>query len=523
MKKAWKTLISTSLIIYYPAFADSLPKPNSFLANEILAITHVDPAATDSYPYTIPQGTFHIDLNNTPQVVGGPVNIMTLASTSHNYMWGVSSGGVTYIDKSGNHWKEAARISIPGVKAVTAKLNQDALGHVFQSEQDVEHSVKNIYQMVGFDRISNGVYSLVNKDNILYANYNKYFIYSFALKDSNDPTAGIKILHSMNFNKIPNKKVQEGITGLSMTYDGNIIVTGNRSLTIVDPNLEKVLARIEFNKNEYVSNSVSVDENNGIYVASDKIMRKVVWTGHQLSMNEKDGAWSSPYETGDQPPVVKVGTGTGSTPTLMGFGNKDKLVVITDGANRMHLVAFWRDEIPKNFKQQTGTQSRRIAGQIPVTCGFEKLPKFIQSEQSVVVKDYGAFVVNNIGTKGNKDLLVGVIALGPIYPPAKGVERFEWDTEKHQWHSVWANSAVVSTSMVPVVSIPSNIVLINGYTQKEGWEITGLDWNTGNIVHHTLFGQNNYGNGAYALIELSQNNTMIFNSIAGPYRIDYSH
>ena len=36
----------------------------------------------------------------------------------------------------------------------------------------------------------------------------------------------------------------------------------------------------------------------------------------------------------------------GSTPTLMGFGDdEDKLVVITDGAKQMKIVAFWRDEI----------------------------------------------------------------------------------------------------------------------------------------------------------------------------------
>lgn len=37
----------------------------------------------------------------------------------------------------------------------------------------------------------------------------------------------------------------------------------------------------------------------------------------------------------------------------MGFGNdEDKLVVITDGAKRMKLVAFWRDAIPADAKPQ---------------------------------------------------------------------------------------------------------------------------------------------------------------------------
>ena len=45
-------------------------------------------------------------------------------------------------------------------------------------------------------------------------------------------------------------------------------------------------------------------------------------------------------------PAPKLGDGTGSTPTLMGFGpDEDKLVVITDGARKMRLVAFWRDQV----------------------------------------------------------------------------------------------------------------------------------------------------------------------------------
>lgn len=514
-------LLSAPCTLIYAQSTVSLPKPNPNLAAEQAAITHVNPAATDSFTYTIPQGVFHIDLSKTPQVTGGPVNIMTLSSTSPDFMWGVSSGGVTYINKSGSNWKEVTRINIPGVKPVTSELNQQALGHEFKTVQDVEQSVNNVYKMKGFERIANGVYSLVDNNNILYVNYD-HIIYALALNDVEHPEKGIKILHSIDYHglsKIPGERV----AGVSITYDGFIILLGNRSLTIVDKNLEKVQSRVEFNKDEYISNSVAVDQNSAIYVASDKIMRKVIWNGKKLSTDEKDGAWSSPYDFGEQPPVVKVGIGTGSTPTLMGFdADPDKLVVITDGSNHMNLVAFWRDNIPADFKQKPNTKSRRIADQIGVTCGLNPLPKFIQSEQSVVVKGYGAFVVNNIGTQGHKDLLVGVIGLGPVFPPPHGVERFQWDAQKHQWHSAWANAEAVSTSMVPVVSIPSNIVLMNGYTKERGWEITGLDWDSGKVVHQTLFGQTNYGNGAYAIIQLLPDNNMIFNSIAGPYRINYS-
>jgi hypothetical protein len=167
--------------------------------------------------------------------------------------------------------------------------------------------------------------------------------------------------------------------------------------------------------------------------------------------------------------------------------------------------------------------SNRIAGQIAVTAGLKPLPKFVQSEQSVVVNGYGAFVVNNISESGEKDKLVDVLALGPVNRPGHGAERFEWDPNAHRWHSVWARGDVISVSMVPSVSSASGIVFVNGYYQNSGWELTGLDWNTGKTVHRVEFGKGNLGNGAYAIIQYAPNGDLIFNSVGGPIRVQLKH
>ena len=122
---------------------------------------------------------------------------------------------------------------------------------------------------------------------------------------------------------------------------------------------------------------------------------------------------------------------------------------------------------------------------------------------------------------GNRELvmLVDVLARGPVNPPATGCERFEWSSQTHEWKSVWARNDVVSTSMVPAVSAPSGIVFVNGYTKQDGWELTGLDWKTGKTVHRTIFGQDNLGNGAYAIIEFLPDGDLLFNSVGGPARV----
>src|SRR5437879_6165885 len=111
--------------------------------------------------------------------------------------------------------------------------------------------------------------------------------------------------------------------------------------------------------------------------------------------DEASDAWAEPYDRGIVMPAPKIGDGTGSTPTLMGFGpDEDKLVVITDGAKKMRLVAFWRDAIPTGAKERAGVPSARTVDQIEVDVGPGI--EIVQSEQSVATYGDYAFVVNNI-------------------------------------------------------------------------------------------------------------------------------
>lgn len=78
---------------------------------------------------------------------------------------------------------------------------------------------------------------------------------------------------------------------------------------------------------------------------------------------------------------------------------------------------------------------------------------------------------------------------------------------------------VISISTVPVVSGPSNIVFTNGFCKETGWEVTGLDWNTGETVFCAKFGFDNLGNGTYSIIQFFENGVLLFNSIGGPTRV----
>ncbi|WP_405488697.1 hypothetical protein [Nocardia sp. NBC_00511] len=501
------------------------PARNPYLAADKYAITHLDSGQSDSFTDPVPRGTFHIDPKAMPRVAVGPVSIITLASTSDKYRWISSTSGVRYVDVSDGGFKEVAGLDTPGITPISAQALDQVLDQNFTDAGQIQNAIAQDWGGANWTRIANGVYSMVDKDNRVYYNTFDSQLYVFGLKNNDKPEEGVEVVKHLDLKpflgtELTTLGTPENVVGVSMTYDGHVIVASSRGLLAFDRNLDGPPQQVRFGDDETVSNSMANDEHGGIYIASDKIMHKVVWTGSKLSTDEADGAWTSPYDFGRQPPAVKFGIGTGSTPTLMGFdGNSDELVVITDGSDHMKLVAFWRNKIPDGFQQKPGTKSNRIADQKEVTAGLpDPKPEFIQSEQSVVVNGYGAFVVQNIGSGGEPDRLVDVLANGPVDPPPHGMQRFEWDPKAHQWNSVWERGDVISTSMVPAVSANTGVVFVNGYDKADGWEVTGLDWKTGETVHRTIFGQSNLGNGAYAIVEALPNGDILFNSVGGPFR-----
>ena len=527
------------------------PTPNPYLASPLYAITHFDSSQGDSTPYGPPRGTFTVDPTTQPIVYAGPVNIVTLASTKHNYMWQVGDR-VSYVNKNADRWESVASYQALADASENSNnyfppipvANFRAFGEssaVGMNPTEMDGYLQGLFGANYDARFASGgapgAYSLVDKDNVLYSSY-VGTLYGFALINPARPSDGITVRHKLEHvvTAIEGNNPPPGtiLYGLSMTYDGRIVITLSNGVAVIDRNLDVAsISFYRFSDSEYVTNSIAVDEDNGIYVATGwsfmqnttpiSVMRKLVWTGTSISDKESDGAWSTPYDNSgtDWPPIIKAGDGTGSTPALMGFGDDpDKLVVITDGAKQMKLVAFWRNQIPDGFTE-------RIAGQIPVTCGFNPLPDWIQSEQSVAVHGYGAFVVNNIPETVSQDIqiatrLAQVSLMGPAYPTSLGAERFQWDPSTHTWSSVWARSDVSSTSMVPIHSQSANMALISGwYGLPNGWEVLGLDWDTGQTVHRTIFGQVNFGNGAYAILEYLENQDLLYNSIVGPFRVHY--
>jgi len=264
-----------------------------------------------------------------------------------------------------------------------------------------------------------------------------------------------------------------------MTYDGHIVAAANGALIVVDRELKVV--DYQLFPGEFVENSIAIDKDNGIYLVTSRNMHKLVWTGSKLSRAERDGAWSSRYDVMAEGEAQKMGAashGSGTTPSLLGFGDdEDKLVIISDGnPNNSQVVAFWRNEIPADFKQKAGTQSRRIADQIPF-----KLSK-TTVEASPVVYGNGLLVVNSTYPEPGPialDLISNAFLAGTTRQPPRGIQKYDWLAAENRFVESWSIADVDNTDwMPPAVSSANGLVYIAN-KRNDVYEYFAADWKTG--------------------------------------------
>ena len=283
------------------------------------------------------------------------------------------------------------------------------------------------------------------------------------------------------------------IVGMTMSYDGHLIVISEQGvLTAVSKNFDAETAvsthSLPLNdcispEIDIVSNNIAIDENGGIFVATSQEVIRINWSGVALIE-----AWRARYEAGSgTTSSLRLGPGSGSTPSLMGTDqDDDKFVVITDGQALMHLVLLWRDEIPDDWTPISPNSDRRIACQFPITFGDSETTQTL-SEQSVLVNGYATVHVNNQLQQEPRlwqafpSALRTLVAAGaggrPNLAPL-GIERIDWNPETRQCETVWANSDMSIPNGIPTMSVESN--LIYGIGQREGvWGLEAIDFETG--------------------------------------------
>ena len=479
-----------------PAF--EMPPRNPWLASSSYPMGHVDPAQQDAMPQAGPTGPSRTLTDSELQYTfTGPGFFAALTSgiypDGRRVFWGNGLDRLVKLDY--DSYQVVAERFLDGVEAFTPAQAEQSIARFDRSNEGpvaIYHAFRDAQKL----RDLAGLYTVMDRDNVYYVGDKSGLITAYGDADPGDAHSPIVALRSF---QLP-AAASGYLMGMNMTYDGWLVVATEHGylLAIKRDFSDYRLARLRHSEGArdkstgptgygWIRNGFAIDAAGGIYIASQAHMHKVVWNGDQLSTDEGDGAWSEPYLNG-------LGHGTGATPSLMGFGEEDRFVVITDGEPQMNMVLFWRDAIPANWTRLPGAPSRRIAGQLPVTMGDPGLTE-IQSEQSVVVAGYGALVVNNAPRnvpwylpQRAQRLLVSYLGSNPRYQPY-GVQKFAWDPLARELRESWVNREVSSPSSVPIVGTGSDTVYLIG-ARDNRWTLEALDWETGaSRFHYSIGGQ----------------------------------
>ena len=476
------------------------PPRNPFLADSTYPLGHGDSAQQDALAVRGPRDPGPaLDASEIQYAPVGPAHFGAYTSGPYpdgrRVIWSNGLDRIVKVDFEtfevlATHW-------VPGARRWTEAEAEASIAGFDESNEGV-FAIWRAFRDASKLRDLSSVYTVVGVDNTYYIADKTGSITAYADADPSDPAS--PIVEKAVF-RLP--EPVSGLTvGMNMTFDGWLIVpTEHGYVVAVSRDLkEHRVVRLRHSEDAeskatrstgygWVRNGVAIDGEGGLYIASQEHMHKLVWTGERISTDPEEGAWTARYANG-------WGHGTGATPSLMGFGEEDRFVVITDGEPLMNVVLFWRDAIPDDWQPPAGVPDPRIAGMLPADMGDPEL-KEIQSEQSVVVAGYGALVVNNVAQNmpwylpsRAATLLISFLGSEPRYQPF-GVQKFEWDPVSRSLRRAWVNREVSSPSCVPIVSYPSDRVYLIG-ARNDRWTLEALEWQDGHSAFYTAIGGQRY-------------------------------
>lgn len=320
---------------------------------------------------------------------------------------------------------------------------------------------------------SNGYNHLLSKNRIWFSyeptydpadnRYSRLFKFSDA--DTTDPYSPIVALDTLDFGDYGINRVNM----YNLNYNGEIVwyseedeVNNIAYAGIIDQDFNMldtlVFARLPDERINH--NSISVDENNTFYIVTSHRLIAFEWDGTELVIG-----WEAPYDFVHDGPTGNFAYGSGTTPTLIGWGaGNDKLVVVADGHANNNLVAFWR-ELPAGWTGLPGMPVRfadSIA--IPNAQSFSNLFQSIENSPTAYGYDVAIAQFNGF--------------LGYDCNNFKGVSKFRWDTTANAFNLEWTNSSV-NMNGVLAYSSGSNLVYGTGKETDCIYYYYGLNWENG--------------------------------------------
>jgi len=472
----------------------ALPAPHPWAAAGPYPMSHHNPGQTDVTVVAGPTKGKQLtrdDVKSVPVVwCSAPIvkkvrgHTTVIAGTPH---------GLAKIDATGEAFELISFMPYPGFENEHRDVTHDditwhreRIDEKRREKQDWRLLFHSAYMLWGLElnmrNGGSGAYGVIDKDGYHYTFFDATrIVKSF---DGNERTGPLLPVRDVGItDELPEDEASRvsRILGITLTYDGHLAVAAKGGLFVLDREL--ALKDYLLIPDEHVENSIAVDEKR-IYLVTSKFMRGVVWDGEKLSVDEADGGWVSEYDAMPEGEAIRRGAashGSGTTPTLMGFGDdEDQLVVISDGSpDGAQLVAFWRDAIPKGFVRKSGARSRRIADQVRLRVSP------LTVEASPAAWGAGVIVLNSTypeSAPAPLNILGNAFLSGETRKPPLGAQKFEWQPDEDRFVEGWFLDDIDNTDWMPPAISPHNGLAYVATKVDSVYEYRAIDFATGEVV-----------------------------------------
>lgn len=309
--------------------------------------------------------------------------------------------------------------------------------------------------------------------------------------DPNDPRSPLRVVR-----RIPIDSARFGTLTAHFTigYDGTMFaLTEKPTLLAVNVTTGEIVATLDLGKEKGLAthNSFPIDELGRMYFVGQTAMFAVDWQQGTLRL-----AWMAPYnmrgpgfdneaERSKRRDAIGVargeaGTGSGTTPSLIGDPRTGVVVVVDGHSPRNHLVAFWRDEIPADWQPLTHpsqpevTLDRRVAGVIP-------LPHSTPDGE-------GHSAENSPAVLGSAVVIAQWAGFRPDATPPKGLQRVDWKAAERRFDLVWANPDVHLNGVPTIARGPTGPRVVGMGRENARYVYSLVDLATGEVIRRIDLG-----------------------------------
>lgn len=318
--------------------------------------------------------------------------------------------------------------------------------------------------------------------------HNRFVLVSDA---PNDPRSPLRIVRRIPIDPARFGKLTAHFT---VGYDGTVFaLTEKPSRLAMNLATGEIIATLDLGKEKGLAthNSFPIDERGRMYFVGQSAMFAVDWQRGVLSL-----AWTAPYnmrgpgfddaqDRSKRRDVIGVargeaGTGSGTTPSLIGDPGPGVVVVVDGHSPRNHLVAFWRDEIPPDWQplkhpSQPGvTLDRRVAGVIP-------LPHSTPDGE-------GHSAENSPAVLGNAVVIAQWAGFRPDATPPKGLQRVDWKVAERRFDLVWANPDLHLNGVPTIARGPTGARVVGMGRENARYVYSIVDFATGELIRRIDLG-----------------------------------